>query len=315
MRRTLRPVLVAITALLLLLRCTPAHATDRLVIFGDSLSDVGNTYTLTGGANPPSPPYFAGRTSNGPVWVEYLAPHLGLPVPTASRLDGTNATNYAYHGASVVGGTAVPSVENQVTTYLAGNTPAPDDLFVYWGGTNDFLAGQLNATVPATAAADQIASLAAAGAKNILVLNLPPLGETPAVRNDPLRRAVANSLATTFNQTLASELGDLRATLSPDVTLTEFDVHALFTQIFANPSSFGLTNVTAPALTLSPIPTVVPNPDQYLFWDTGHPTTAAHLILASAIPEPGLLMTLLLPVSLASLRRRRHRVTASCRPS
>src|SRR5688572_33383964 len=132
-----------------------------------------------------------------------------MPIPTASRLDGADATNYAYHGASVVGGSTVPSIQNQVTAYLAENTPDPDDLFVYWGGTNDFLAGQLNATVPATAAADQVASLAAAGAKNILVLNLPPLGETPAVRSDPFRRIVANSLATTFNQTLASELAVL----------------------------------------------------------------------------------------------------------
>lgn len=313
MRRVPRHCFV-VAVLVTTLLCAASHAYDRLIVFGDSLSDVGNTYSLTGGANPPSPPYFAGRTSNGPVWVEYFAPRLGIPVPTASRLDGTNATNYAYHGASVVGGSAVPSIANQVTTYLSGNTPDPDDLFVYWGGTNDFLAGQLNATVPATAAADQVASLAAAGAKNILVLNLPPLGETPAVRNDPFRRAFANLLATTFNQTLASELAELRATLPSDVTIMEIDVHGLFNQIFANPASFGLTNVTSPALTLTPTPVVVPNPEQYLFWDTGHPTTAAHAILASTIPEPTLVASLLLPLSLGLLRRRRSRRTLSCRP-
>jgi thermolabile hemolysin len=295
------------------LLCSASPAYDRLIVFGDSLSDVGNTYSLTGGANPPSPPYFAGRTSNGPVWAEYLAPRLGVPAPAASRVGGANATNYAYHGASVTGGNAVPSIENQITTYLASNAPDADDLFVYWGGTNDFLAGQLNAAIPATAAADQVASLAAAGAKNILVLNLPPLGETPAVRNDPFRRAVANTLATTFNQTLALELNDLRASVAPDVTINEFDVHALFTQIFANPGAFGLTNVTAPALTLTPTPVIVPNPEQYLFWDTGHPTTAAHLILASAIPEPTVVASLLLPLSFGLLRRRRCRRTVSCR--
>jgi phospholipase/lecithinase/hemolysin len=285
-----------------------AGAYERLIVFGDSLSDVGNAYSLTGGTTPPSPPYFAGRTSNGPVWVEYLAPRLGVAVPTASRLDGTNGTNYAYHGASVVGGTGVPSIQDQVTTYLAGNTPDPDDLFVYWGGTNDFLAGQLNAAVPATAAASQIASLASAGAKNILVLNLPPLGETPAVRNDPLRRAVANSLAMTFNATLAQELARARPTLPADVTISEFDIHSLFNQMFANPASFGLTNVRDSALTLSPTPVIVPNPGEYLFWDTGHPTTAAHMILANAIPEPASFVVVVVPVATGLMRRRRRGV-------
>jgi phospholipase/lecithinase/hemolysin len=289
-----------------------AIAYDQLVVFGDSLSDVGNTYSLTAGANPPAPPYFPGRTSNGPVWVEYLAPRLGLAVPTASRLDGTYATNYAYHGASVIGGSAVPSIQEQISTYLAGNSPDADDLFVYWGGTNDFLAGQLNATVPANAAASQVASLAAAGAKNILVLNLPPLGETPAVRNDPLRRAVANSLAITFNQTLASQLAQLRPSLSPDVTISEFDVHGLFNRIFANPGSFGLTNVRDPAL--GPGGVVVPNPAEYLFWDTGHPTSAAHFILASAVPEPRA-AAFLIALAACFVRRQRRHVTLSCCPS
>jgi phospholipase/lecithinase/hemolysin len=306
-------VIIAAIIHSLLLFTTTTRAYEQLVIFGDSLSDVGNTYSLTAGMNPPAPPYYPGRASNGPVWVEYYAPRLGLPVPTPSRLDGTNATNYAYHGATISGGAAgagIPSIQLQVGSYLAGNTPEPDDLFVYWGGTNDFLAGQLDATIPATDAASQIASLAAAGAKNILVLNLPPLGETPAVRDDPFRRAVANSLATTFNQTLAAQLAGLRTTLSPDVTITEFDVHALFTQIFADAASFGLTNVTEPALTLTPEPVIVPNPGEYLFWDTGHPTTAAHFILASAIPEPVMFASLIVPLAITLMRRHRRRATS-----
>src|SRR5439155_21476778 len=57
----------------------------KLVVFGDSLSDTGNVYAVTAGAVPPSPPYYAGRFSNGPVWAEYLAAALALP-----------AVNYAY---------------------------------------------------------------------------------------------------------------------------------------------------------------------------------------------------------------------------
>lgn len=38
-------------------------AIDQLYVFGDSLSDTGNTYKATQGIIPPSPPYFQGRFS------------------------------------------------------------------------------------------------------------------------------------------------------------------------------------------------------------------------------------------------------------
>ena len=73
---------------------TLAHADPGVVVFGDSLSDTGNLFAATGGTNP-IPPYFNGRFSNGPVWVETLAASLGLPV-NPSLLGGTN---YAFAGA------------------------------------------------------------------------------------------------------------------------------------------------------------------------------------------------------------------------
>ena len=55
-----------------------AHAASfsGMVVFGDSLSDSGNLFTFTGEAVPASPPYFEGRFSNGPVWVEDLLDRL-----------------------------------------------------------------------------------------------------------------------------------------------------------------------------------------------------------------------------------------------
>ena len=47
------------------------HIKD-MYVFGDSLSDNGNLFDMTGGLAPPSPPYFDGRFPNGPVWVEHL---------------------------------------------------------------------------------------------------------------------------------------------------------------------------------------------------------------------------------------------------
>ena len=42
-------------------------AFSGLVLFGDSLTDVGNVYHQTFGISPQSPPYFQGRYSNGPL--------------------------------------------------------------------------------------------------------------------------------------------------------------------------------------------------------------------------------------------------------
>jgi phospholipase/lecithinase/hemolysin len=79
-----RPWSIALPfGLAILLGAGTASATfTNLYVFGDSLSDSGNLFALTGGTLPPSPPY-AGKMSNGPVAVEYLAANLGLPIAPA----------------------------------------------------------------------------------------------------------------------------------------------------------------------------------------------------------------------------------------
>ncbi|CAG8470722.1 14809_t:CDS:2 [Cetraspora pellucida] len=58
----------------------------------------GNSYKLTKKKYPPSPPYFHGRLSNGPLWIDYFA----------SKIDA-KLNNYAFGGASC-DATLVPSV-------------------------------------------------------------------------------------------------------------------------------------------------------------------------------------------------------------
>lgn len=275
-----------------------AEQYTQFVAFGDSLTDVHNAYLLTGGATPPSPPYYDGRFSNGPVWLEIVAPRYGAPVPDCSVSEGTD---YACGGSETGTPMVPPGMANQVAAYLAGNTPGGSELFVLWGGANDFFNGQTDPSVPVANLSGEITALAAAGATSFSVHNLPPLGQVPAFLGSDQQELLDN-LTSAFNSLLSVELARLRSDL--DVGIFELDVHAVFTDVIANPASYGLTNVTEPALDNG---IVVPNPEEYLFWDLVHPTATGHLGIANAYPEPAsivLLATGGLGLIVLALRRR-----------
>src|SRR5262245_1866124 len=89
---------------------------SNLVVFGDSLSDVGNISNATFGTNP-GPYYWNGRFSNGPVYTETLATGLGLPAMARSTAGGND---YAYGGAQTTGtkglsGVFIKDVDEQVS--------------------------------------------------------------------------------------------------------------------------------------------------------------------------------------------------------
>ena len=188
---------LAAALMLLTLAAQPAVAgpfTD-LIIFGDSLSDIGNVSTATATLMP-GPSYFAGRFSNGPVYAEILASGLGLG-PLSASLNGGD--DYAY-GAALTSGTPFPSsivvkdLDDQVDQYLGSRTPDPAALFVIFGGAND-VRNQLSAAMPNVAAAasnlaTDITDLYDRGARKFLVANVPALGFTPGFNNDPTQARV-----------------------------------------------------------------------------------------------------------------------------
>jgi phospholipase/lecithinase/hemolysin len=256
-----------------------------LVAFGDSLTDVGNRFTATGGAEPASPPYDAGRWSDGPIWLERLAAGLGLSDPTPSALGGTDyaaadagtaLSGYAHNGSANIG--------TQVTAYLSTHpTVDGDPLFVIWGGTNDF--GPHTTPDPAESVANlsaEITELAKAGARQFLVPDLMPLGEVPAIRRPgPAAEAQYDDLATQFNTRLAAAAVQLEAGLG--IKVHHLDVYGLVEQVLADPGAFGITDVTDQAKSgdEGDPGAVAPNPDQYLFWDNIHPAETFQRLLGN----------------------------------
>jgi hypothetical protein len=217
-----------------------------LVAFGDSLTDVGNRYAATGGAEPASPPYDAGRWSDGPIWLEQLAAGLGLPAPTPSALGGTDFA--AAQAGTALSGDAhngSANIGTQITAYLSTHpTVDPDQLFVIWGGTNDF--GPHTTPDPAGSVANlsaEITELARAGARQFLVPDLMPLGEVPSIRKlGPAAEARYDGLAVQFNTGLARAETQLEAGLG--IKIHQLDVYGLFQQVLAAPGTYGFTDVT-----------------------------------------------------------------------
>lgn len=260
---------------------------SNLVVFGDSLSDVGNISQATLGTTP-GQYYWNARFSNGPVYAETLATGLALPPLVRSTASGND---FAYGGAQTSGtgglnGFVIKDIDEQVDQFLATRTASASTLYVVFAGANDLLNGQTNMSIPVNSLSTSINRLVTAGARQFLVFNLPPLGDTPRYNGSQSTLTTYNTRSQQYNAALSTMLDGLH-TSNPALTIYRYDVTSLFTQALANPQLFGLTNVTASAAPgLSPGDTSydtskeVPNPNQYLFWDDLHPTTTVHAILA-----------------------------------
>ena len=286
-----------------------ADTFSDVFIFGDSLSDTGNILARTFGFFPPDPPYFDGRFSNGPVWVEYLADQLNLiVVPNGSNPNVINGNNFAFGGAEAANDVpifpfgVIPSVQNQVSFFVAaaGTVPA-DALYAIWGGGNDlrFAANPGNGLTPeeqdqvvqdaVDAIVDAVTTLVGAGAQDVLVPNIPDLGATPEA---VLLGNVAEStfISMQFNILLASELDAAEDELG--ITIIQFDSFALLEDIIDDALNndglvYGITNIDTPiAPGLPGAPRDVPpakDPDVALWADDVHPSTVAHEVFANVV--------------------------------
>ena len=260
------------------------------ITFGDSTVDVGNLSLATQGAEPPSPLYFNGRFSNGPVIPEILAEEIGLSASTASLAGGDN---YAFGSAEAGSGNSdegFPNVGEQINSYLATDTPEATDVFFISAGSNNFFpdtgaeATVENIPTPESVLeklTKNITTLANAGAENFIIPNLAPLGTLPSSNAAGISDEL-NALSTQFNALLDTELDELEDELG--INITELDIAGEMTKIQANPSDFGLTNVTEPALNTT-TGAVVPNPDEYFWWDDVHATGTAYNLISQGLVD------------------------------
>ncbi|MGV3578685.1 SGNH/GDSL hydrolase family protein [Brevundimonas sp.] len=272
-----------------------AQTYNRLVVFGDSLSDNGNLFASVG--QPPAP-YFQGRFSNGPVFTELLGfANVGRG---ATGAPVTGSINFAYGGSRTDNNIAFPpGMRQQLTTYVGrGGAFSSGDLVSVLGGANNIFqgltafgglppAGQTNPTaymnpILSAAVADinfMVNDIAGRGAGTILVTNLPRLGITPQFSSGPgaALSPLADYSGSTFNSGLQTALM-ATAAARPNTNIILFDIAKVSDVLAGNPARFGLSNVTQPCFTGT---SVCANPDSYLYWDGVHPTAAGHRLFAT----------------------------------
>lgn len=298
---------------------TRAQTFNSVVTFGDSLSDSGNIadfYTpIAQSFGLRVPPGTSFTTNPDPVWAEIVAQTFGTP--------GTNSlaggTNYAWGGACVNPSgpceeNLVPMqrIERQIDQHLSGGNADPDTLYMIWGGANDIRAvteenpsdsqGAINGTLEAAGAyLDQIQALQGAGARYVVVLNLPDLGATVDARRagatNPDVPAALSALSRAYNEALDMGISSLEHGIVP------VNIFALMDEIIEDPESYGFTNTEGTACIPGSNPlrpsgepeSIVCGPtdsgylsppdtdETYLFADGSHPSGAAHAAVGSMV--------------------------------
>jgi phospholipase/lecithinase/hemolysin len=275
------PALIAILILLMVLlslATTRAESApfSRLYVFGDSLSDTGNFFRHTG--YPPAP-YFNGRFSNGALWVEQMAAGLQLPILPANNYAVAGATTGRDNVNNGMGGLIFPGLQDQVDAFQADHALADseDALVVVWAGANDFFVALATDMPPEILISNGVYHTALAvvrlklsGANHLMVLNVPDLGVTPYVRELGAGPQVSQ-LCAAYNTVLS---GALEALAAEGIPTIQVDAFATLDAMAYQPADFGFTNVTQAFLSTTG------NAGEFLFWDTVHPTSRGHTVLA-----------------------------------
>ncbi len=283
---SIRSLACVLAVVLLAFQPIAANATtpiyDAIYVFGDSYCDVGNIFIATGGAKPPSPPYFNGRFSNGPIWVDHVASARNLPI--APSLAG--GTDYCFGGAHVTGPVStpqgtIPSVPQQVALYLSqhGGKADPKALYIIEGGGNDIVDAngigspqQLGFEIALGISASELL-LRRAGAKNFLIPDLLDIAILPVARPNA---AFAHQATLAANKSLNDLL--FVEQLLQGLRIRRLNIYSLFQSVVNDATHFGFTNITTPCFDGVHLPCA--DPDHTLFWDDIHPTVFGHSFFA-----------------------------------
>ncbi|KAK1997759.1 GDSL-like Lipase/Acylhydrolase [Colletotrichum falcatum] len=271
-------------------------AFSSIVAFGDSFTDNGNGSARVSNYTWPSDSYYDGRFSDGIVWAEYVAGNLSIPLYDYA-VGGATTSNGLVQGYTGAGGTiAVPSVDDQVATFLSKTTPQGEaftdfestalasPLFVLFAGANDIL---FNPNISASQAYQALLQAgtqlkAAYGTGEIVTISPPDLSKLPY-------GFYVDTLAKEQMRGFTTLLGDLlgRARFAA----VNIDLRPLFEdfEYYAAPQTYGFHPLGKYGSCLqgaygeTPNVTLCEDAASMVYWDEYHPTTQAHSWIAKQV--------------------------------
>lgn len=274
---------------------------NKIVVFGDSLSDNGNLYEYMKRELPVSPPYFQGRFTNGPVWIELLTDMYYSGKDSQSHL-----LDYAFGGAGISDGVdddddeVLFTLRREIDSYLLSHQDKADEssLYVVWMGSNNYLSlpddQDAAVNVVISGIKQGLQRLAHKGAKHIMVLGVPDLGTTPIARDFEATNTLSQ-LSLKHNAALKDLITEMEGE-NPSVQWLNFDVSSILSDVIRFPARYGFTNVADTCyeemekgfskksiLKMVSHVKAQANKDActgYLFFDPVHPAAPAHIIMA-----------------------------------
>ena len=259
------------------LATTPTY--DAIYVFGDSYCDVGNIFALTTADRRPNatlPPYFHGRFSNGPLWVEHIASSMGLPMTPPVRLarlrlrwSRGNSTGSPSAGHDPQRPPTGPALPQSTTAAKLTRTPSTSSKAAATTSSTPPV-DRLNPSDSRSHSASPTAnSCFAAGAKNFLIPNLFDISLLPVGRaNAAFAQQASLAANKSLNHLLALEQ------LLQGIEIRRIDVFDLLQSVASDATHFGFTDIVHPCI--NPITSMVcTDPDHTFFWDIYHPTVLA----------------------------------------
>lgn len=281
-----------------------AEPLNKMVVFGDSLSDNGNLYEYMKRQLPLSPPYYQGRFTNGPVWVELLMKYY-YPKNSDKHL-----FDYAFGGAGVLDDDdddGVFTLRREMDSYFLANDNKADarSMYVIWIGSNNYIAVpddvEQSLTDVSTGIQHALQRLVDKGAKHIMLVNAPDLGSIPAARDFGAVEELTY-LSEQHNLRLEKLMVQFQKAY-PSVQWIFLDVNTVMKDIIKHPGNYGFTNTTDTCYeevthhfspkanqVLELVASVKAKNnanacDGYLFFDPVHPSAPVHQLMAERTKE------------------------------
>jgi thermolabile hemolysin len=261
---------------------------DRMVVFGDSLSDTINVYNGSYGTVPNSKSWLLGHFSNGKLWHEYLSTALNLPSYVWATGNAESGEKPFFNGF----GKQMDSFRDyhaHAKGYDIGKT-----LFTVLFGGNDFVTGGKSADEVIAQYTTQLNRLAQLGAKQVAVFRLPDFSVIPNVAKwTDADKAKLKENSVQFNDKVEKLIAKLNAEY-PQTTFYTLKLDEAFKQVLENSGQYGFVNKTDTCLDVSQSgysyavggaakAACKTSNAAFVFWDNMHPTTKTHGLLAELL--------------------------------